>query len=171
LCLVENYGGAVRKPSGRRRSFGFELDGEVCKKQMMIDYNDVALRGFATHLGDEAAVVFFALLAEASIGARIELVPERARLGQFGEFGAIAGLRRLLPCGNGAVVLDLFKPAEDGLVGEIDQLLAAKIIIASLHVADAQFAIAFREQRTLQRGNVFEKKLFLQIFCASRNYS
>jgi hypothetical protein len=53
-------------------------------------------------------------------------VPEGAGLGQFGEFGAVAGLRRFLPGGDGAVVLDLFQSAEHGLVGEVEKLFAAQ---------------------------------------------
>ncbi len=87
----------------------------------------------------------FALLAEAGVGARVELVPESAGFGQFGEFGAVAGLRRFLPGGDGAEVLDLFQAAEHGLVGEVVELFAAEIIVASFHVADAQLAISSGE--------------------------
>ena len=68
---------------------------------MMVDDDDVAFGGAAAHLGDEAAVVFFAFLAETGIGAGVELVPKRARLGQFGEFGAVSGLRSFFPGGDG----------------------------------------------------------------------
>ena len=115
----------------------------------------------AAHFGDEAAVVFLAFLSEASVGAGIELVPERARLGQFGEFGAVAGARRLFPRRDGAVVFDLFESAEDGLIGEIDQLFAAEIVVASLHVADAELPVAFGEERTLECGDIFEEELLL----------
>src|SRR5208282_360062 len=118
---------------------------------MMIDDDDVALGRATAHLGDEAAVVLLAFLAEAGVGAGIELVPEGACLGQFGEFGAISGLRRLLPGGDSAVVFDFFQSAEHGLIGEIDELFAAQIIVASLHVADAELAVAFGEERALER--------------------
>src|SRR5580692_3203037 len=100
---------------------------------MMIDDDDVALGGATAHLGNEAAIIFFAFLAETGIGAR---------LGQFGEFGAVPGLRCFLPGGDGAIVFDLFESAEHGLIGEIDELFAAKIIVASFHVADAELAIS-----------------------------
>src|SRR5208283_4947307 len=121
-------------------------------KQMVIDDDDVAFGCAPPHFGDEAAVVFLAFLAEAGIGPGVELVPESAGFGKFREFGAITGLRRFLPRGDGAVVLDLLQSAEHGLIGEVEKLLAAKIVAASLHVADAQLAILSGKQRTLQRG-------------------
>src|SRR5580693_4724987 len=120
---------------------------------MMIDDDDVALGGATAHLGNEAAIIFFAFLAETGIGARIEFVPKGARLGQFGEFGAVPGLRCFLPGGDGAIVFDLFESAEHGLIGEIDELFAAKIIVASFHVADAELAISVGKKRLLERGN------------------
>ena len=62
----------------------------------------------------------------AGVGARVELVPESASLGQFREFGAVAALRRFLPRGDGAVMIDFFQTAEHRLAGEIKKLLAAK---------------------------------------------
>src|ERR1035441_4524662 len=105
---------------------------------MVIDDDDVALSRAPPHLGDEAAAVFLAFLAETSIGPRVEFVPKSAGLGQFREFRAVAGLRCLLPRGDSAVVLNLFQPAEHGLVGEVDKFLAAKIVVTPLHVTDAR---------------------------------
>ena len=133
---------------------------------MVIDDDDVALRRAPPHLGDEAAVVFFAFLSQTGIGPGVEFVPESAGLGQFREFRAVAGLRRLFPRGDGAVMLDLFQPAEHRLVGEIEKLFAAKIVVAPLHVTDAQLAVSFGKQRSLQRWNVFKKELFLQVLRA-----
>ena len=82
------------------------------------------------------------------------------------EFGAVAGLRRFLPRGDGAVVLDLFQSAKHWLVGEVVEFLAAEIVVAPLHVADAQISISIRKQRPLQRGDVLKKKLLLQILRA-----
>ena len=89
--LVEDHRAALGKHAGVGRAFGFEFDGEVGEEQMMVDDDDVALGRAAAHLGDEATVVLFAFLAETGVGARVEFVPESAGLGQFGEFGAIAG--------------------------------------------------------------------------------
>src|SRR5258708_6354937 len=133
---------------------------------MVVDDDDVALGGAAPHLSDEAVLPFLAFLAETGIGAGVELVPESARLGQFREFRAIASLRRLLPRGDGAVVLDLFQSAEHRLVGEIKELFAAEIVVAPLHVTDAQFSVALREQRSLQSGDIFKEELLLQILRA-----
>ena len=165
--LVEDDRSAIGKHAGVGSAFGFELDGEVSEKQMVVDDDNVALGRAPPHFGDEAAVVFLTFLAEASVGPGVELRPESARLRR--EFGAIAGLGCFLPGGNGAVVLNLFQPAEHGLVGEVDQFFAAEIIVAALHVADAQFAVAIRKEGKFKRGNVFVEKLFLQIFGACGN--
>src|ERR1700694_2381915 len=136
---------------------------------MMIDDDDVALRGAAPHLGDEAMLPLFAFLAETTISTRIELVPKSAGLGQFRKFGAVPCMRRLFPCGDGAVVFDLFQTAEHGLIREIEKLFATEIVVAPLHVADAQLPVSVREQRLLKCWHVFEEKLLLQIFRAGRD--
>ena len=61
------------------------------------------------------ALSFVALVSAA--GAGIDLVPERTGFRKGCQFGAIAGLRDLLPGGDSAVVLDLFQSAEHRLVG------------------------------------------------------
>src|SRR5271154_329104 len=130
---------------------------------MMIDDDDIALGRAAPHLGDEAALVFFALLAETGVCASVELVPEGAGFGQFREFGAVAGLRRFFPGGDCSVVFDLFQSAERRLVSEVKEFLAAQIVVASLHVTEVQLAVSLGEQRSLQPGYIFEEKLLLQI--------
>src|ERR1700693_5962078 len=133
---------------------------------MMIDCDDVALGRPPPHLGDEATVKLAALLPGAGFGPRVELLPNRARLGQFRESRAIPGPRGLFPCGDGAVVLDLIESAEHGLAGKVVEFLAAQIIVAPLHVADAKLSIAIGKQRPLQRWDVLEKELLLQILRA-----
>src|ERR1700676_1410711 len=103
---------------------------------MMVDDDDVAFHCPAMHFRDEAFVPRAALLAEASVGACVDLMPERAGLGQLGEFRAVSGLRRLLPGGDGAIVLDFFQSAQYRLASQVIELFAAQIVVASLHVAD-----------------------------------
>ena len=95
--------------------------------------------------------------ADAAIGARVQLGPQMAVLGQLGQLGAVAGLGRLLPIADDAEVVDLLQPVQHRLVGEVVELLAAQIIAAALHVADAQLA-----QVLPQEGNVLEEELLLQ---------
>ncbi len=121
---------------------------------MMVDDDDVAFGGATAHLGDEAAVVLRALLADATFGSRVELGPKLARFRQHAKFGAVAVLRFFLPVGNGAVLVDLVKTIQHGLVGELVQLFAAKIIVAPLHVADAQGADSSR----IDGGGAFRRK-------------
>ena len=50
------------------------------------------------------------------------------------------------------IVFDFFEAAEDGLVGQIVELFAAEIIVAALHVADAQLSIAIGERARSRKG-------------------
>src|ERR1700674_2072797 len=109
---------------------------------MMIDDDDVTLHRPAVHFRDETSIPRAAFLADTGVGTRVDLMPERAGLGEFREFGAVSGLRRLLPRGNGAVVLDLLQAAQYWLAGEVIELFAAQIVVAPLHVADVQTALA-----------------------------
>ena len=84
-------------------------------------------------------------------------MPEGARLGHAGKLGAVAGFGGLLPLGDLAVLVDLFEAGENGLVAQGDELVAAEVVGAALHVADAQVA----EQR-FEEGNVAEVELVLQ---------
>ena len=86
---------------------------------MVVDDDDVAFHRTAVHLSDEATLPRAALLAEASVGAGVELMPERARLRQRCQFGPVARLRRFLPRCNRAVMLNLVDTAEDGLISQI----------------------------------------------------
>src|ERR1700722_18375703 len=166
MRLVKDPRPIFRQHAGVRRAFGFEFYGEICEKKMMVDDDDVALSRATPHLSDEATVIFFAFLAQTGVGASVEFVPEGARLGQFREFSAVAGLRRFLPGRDGTIVFNLFQSTQHWLVGEVNQLFAAEIIVASLHVADAQLAIAIGKQRSLQRRDILEKKLLLQVLGA-----
>ena len=167
--FVEDNGPALGKDTGVGRAIGFQFDGEVGEEQVVVDDDDVALGRAPPHLGDEAAVKLAALLPGASLGPSVELVPNRACLGQFREFRAIPGARGFLPCGDGAVVLDLFQSAEHRLAGQVVEFLTAQIIVAPLHVADAELSIAFGKQRSLQRRDVFEEELLLQILRSGRD--
>src|ERR1039458_6069498 len=133
------------------------FDRQVSAEQVMIDDDDVALGGAAAHLGDETAVKLLALRADAAVGARIQLGPQMAVLRQFGQLRAVAAFGGLLPVADDAELADLFQSVQQRLSGEVVELLAAEIIAAALHVADAQFA-----EMLAQKRNVFEEELLLQ---------
>src|SRR5690349_13173324 len=134
---------------------------------MMVDDDDVAFERASAHLGDEAAIKLRTFLACAGIRARIDLVPKSARFGQSRDLCAIAGLCMLLPFRNRPVLLNLRDFTKDRLILEIVEFLAAQIVVASLHVADAQLAFAVGEQHLFQEGNVLIEELFLEIFRSS----
>ena len=169
VAFVEDHRADLGQNAGIGRVLGLLLDGEIGEEQMMIDDDDVALHRLAPHFGDEAFVPGAAFLAEAGVGARVELVPERAGFGQRREFGTVAGLRHLLPGGDGAVVLDLLQSAEHRLVGEVVELLAAQIVVAPLHVADVQLAFAVGKKRLFEKRDILVEELFLQILGAGGN--
>ena len=91
-----------------------------------------------------------------------------AGFGKLGKFRAVAGRSCLLPRGNRAILLDLLQSAENRLVREVVEFLAAQIIVAAFHVTDRKPGAgnAFSKERMLQKWNVLVEKLFLQIFCA-----
>ena len=63
----------------------------------------------------------------------------------------------LLPLGDLPVLVDLFETGEDGLVAQGDELVAAEVVGAALHVADAQ-----RAEERFKEGDVAEVELVLQ---------
>ena len=163
MGFVKDHGAGFGEDAGIRRIIGLLFDAKIGKEQMMVHDDDVALRRAPPHLGDETFLPNAAFLPEAGLGPRIQLVPERAGFGERRQFGPVACLRGFLPRGNGAVVVDFLQPAEYGLVGQVVEFLAAKIIAASLHVTDAQPVLAVGEERLLKEWNILMKKLFLQI--------
>ena len=100
------------------RAGGLLFDGEVGKEEVVIDDDDVGLQGAAAHLGDEAAAVVGTGCTEAGVAARVELVPQGARLRQLGKLGAIAGLGCLFPLGDLAVLVDLFQSGQNRLIAQ-----------------------------------------------------
>jgi hypothetical protein len=140
---------------------------------MMVDDDYVALECASPHLGHEAALELLALGADAALGAGIELGPELACFRDRGKLGAIAGHRHLLPFRNRAVLLDLFQSAENGLIGQLVKLLPAQIVVATLHVTDAQARCAVRrwpsEKCFFQERNVFIEELLLQCLGPGRD--
>src|SRR5208337_52882 len=147
--------------TGIGRVFGLLLDRQIRKEEMMIDDHYVALRRPAPHLGDEAAVKLAALLPGAGVGAGVQFVPQRARVGHARQFGAVADGRELLPTRNFGEMIDLLQAAQHRISGEVVELLAAQVIAASLHVADVQLVLAIREERLLQKRNIFVEELLL----------
>ena len=71
--------------------------------------------------------------------------------------GAVAGFGGLFPLGDLAVLIDLFKAGKDRLVAQNKELVAAKVVRAAFHVADAEAA-----EKSLQKWNVAKIELVLQ---------
>ena len=157
--LVEDDSGGFRENAGVWRVAGGEADCGVGKEEVVIDDDEIGLEGAAAHFGDEAAAIVGAGAAEAGLGARVKLVPERAGFRQTGKLGAVAGFGDLLPLGDLAVFVDLVESRENRLVAEGEELAAAKIIGAALHVADAKLS-----EEGFKERNVAEEELILECF-------
>ncbi len=129
----------------------------------MIHDDDVALLCSAPHFSDKAPLPLAALLPDASLGARVQLVPEEAGFGEFRQFRPVARRGRLFPCGDGAILFNLVQAAEDRLVGQIVEFLAAQIIVAAFHITNREPGpgCGISVQRLLQEGYVLVEKLFL----------
>ena len=155
--LVEDDGGSFGENAGIGRIAGGEADRGVGEKEMVIDDDEIGLESAAAHLGDEAAAIVGTSAAEAGVGAGVELMPEGGGFGKGGKLGAVAGLSDALPLGDLAVLVNFVEARENGLVAEGEELAAAKVIGAALHVADAQFA----EQR-FEKRNVAKEELVLK---------
>ena len=158
--FVENHGGIV----GDDRAALVFLHREIGEEQMVIDDDQVAFAGLLVHARDEAALELRALLAAAQLAARVHLGPCRAVLRQALDLRAIARFGGLLPGLNDLKIGDLFQSRQHGLFFGIVDLLAAGVVGAALHVAGAQRAQVF-----LQERNVLEEKLFLEIFRSRGN--
>ena len=167
--FVENHGPGLGQDSGIGRVLGVLLDRQVGKKQVMVDDDDVALHCLAMHFGDEAAVPGAAFLSQAGIGAGVDLVPERAGFRKRRQFGPVAGVRDFFPGGDGAVVLDLLQTAQHGLVGEVVELFAAQIVVASFHVTHVELAFSGGKERPFEKRDIFMEELLLQILGSGGN--
>ena len=154
--LIEDDGGSLGQDAGIGCAACLATDGKIGKEEMVVDDDDVGFESLAAHLGDEAALIIGACGAQACVGARVELLPERTRFGQAGEFGTVTGFGLLLPGGNLLELVDLFKAREDWLLFERNELVAAKIVGAALHVANME-----RSEQRLEKGHVAEVKLVL----------
>src|SRR6185312_16315885 len=105
---------------------------------MMVHDDDVALHRPTVHLGDKALVPRAALLTQTGVSASIELMPERARLGQRRQLRAVAAGCVFFPRRNCAVLLDLIQSVQHWLSGQVVKFFSTQIIVATLHVTHAE---------------------------------
>ncbi|MEZ5394787.1 MAG: hypothetical protein R2724_18435 [Bryobacterales bacterium] len=63
---------------------------------------------------------------------------------------------------DAAELFDLFEACEDGTLFGLVELLAAKVVLASLHVGDAQLAA----ERIGEEGDIFVEELLLEVLGA-----
>src|SRR5215469_6277654 len=167
--LVEDHRPHLRQNPSIRRVLRLLLDRQVSEKQVMVHDDDVALHRPPVHLGDEAFLERTAPLPQAGVGARIQLPPQGARLGQRCQLRPVASPSRLLPGGDRPVLLNRIEPIQHRLIRQVVELFPAQIVVTPLHVADVQLAFAMGKKRLLEGGDVLVEKLLLQILGAGGN--
>src|SRR5262245_24108384 len=119
----------------------------------MVHNDDVGFLRAASHPREEARLVDGALLAEAGVVPRVDLLPDRPRLREIRELRAIAGLRlfRPLPDTGEPLRLRLDVGAEAGEVPlgrDLLETVEAQIVLATLHERGADRSVEDgREQR------------------------
>jgi hypothetical protein len=84
-------------------------------------------------------------------------VPEGRRLGQGRKLGTVAGFCDALPLGDLAVLADFVEARQYGLVAESEELAAAEVVGASLHVADAELT-----EESFEKRDVAKEELVLE---------
>src|SRR5437667_9846011 len=104
MCLIEDHGGGFRENARVRRSIGLQFDGEIGKKQVMVDDDDVTLHRLAAHLSDETPFPLATFLTNAGIGASVELVPKQAGFRKFCQLRSVPCACCLLPGSDRAIL-------------------------------------------------------------------
>ena len=138
------------------------LHGQVGEEEVVVDDDDVALMRALVHAGEEAALELRALLAGAHLAPRVHLGPRRGAFGQGPDLGAVAGFGGLLPLADDLEIGHFFETFEDRLLPGVVDLLAAGVVVPSLHVADGQVAA----QVLLEERHVLVEELLLQVLGA-----
>src|SRR5258708_4052843 len=119
MRLIENYRRVIRQ----HRTVRAIAQRQVGKKQMMIDDDDVGVDGPLTHARDKARLEIRALLTQTSIGARIDVPPERKVFRKSVEFCSIARLCFGDPAKDFIKVIDFVEAFEHGhALGALDTM-------------------------------------------------
>ena len=132
----------------------------VRAQQVVVDDDDVGFGGALAHAGDETVVVARTLGAQARVGGRRDLVPERQILGQIAQLRAIADLGP-----GGPLADDRQKHIVDrrtGAVVELIELVQAHVVRATLHARGGEG----NAEGVAQRRDVLEVDLLLEVLRA-----
>ena len=86
--------------------------------------------------------------------------------GSVFDFGAVAEFGGLFPVADDLKIGDFFEAGEDGFAIGIVDFLAAGVVVAALHVADAQGT----REVLLEERNVFEEELLLEVLGAGGDH-
>ena len=103
--------------------------------------------------------------AGAELRAGVDLTPGGAFFGKCADFGAIAQFGGLFPVLNDLKIGDFFEAGEDGGVFGFVDLLAAGVVAAAFHVADAQGST----DDLFKKRDIAEEELLLEGFGAGGN--
>jgi hypothetical protein len=135
---------------------------EVGHEQVMVHHHDFRLGPALAHLGDVAALVLGALLADAVLAGGRDLTPEVHGVGQAIDLRPVPGHRFLRPFFNDAEERDLVHLLELARRLEGGEPQPAEVVAPALHQGHSHVAA----QGLGHEGNVFVHKLVLQVLGA-----
>src|ERR1051325_732786 len=161
MRFVEYDRGVVRQ----HRAIIAVAQTQVGEEEMVIDDDDVGFLRATAHARDEAGIVVRTLLSETRLRTRVDVSPERERLREIRQLGAIAGLAFTRPVTDLFEVIDFIESFEHGRRLSACESVEAKIVAATLHVGRGKWF----GQDALEKRNVLLHQLFLKVLRAGRN--
>ncbi len=129
---------------------------------MVIHNDDVGFQGSLSDPRHKTTIEVRALLTRAGFPARIQVAPQQQLVRKLLQLRAISGFGLSRPIPDLGQILGIMPRKEVSLSIDLGQLFQTEVVTAAFHVTDRQLAT----QRLLQKRDVLEKKLFLQVFGA-----
>ena len=107
MRLVEDHRAGLWENARFGCATGLLLDREICKKQVVVHDDQLALERAPPHRGDKASLPVRAGRAQARLGPGVQLVPQRRVLRQRINLRPVARVRRALPVRDRMELRDL----------------------------------------------------------------
>src|SRR5579885_2009506 len=130
------FHGLHRTPPLHIRATGWHnrsASGQICKEKMMIHDDQIRFRRALVHERDETSLELRAFLTCAGFTASIDPRPQLAGIGKILQFRPVASLRLGFPLPDAIVLVDLFHPAQYGLLLKVIEFLSAQVILPAFH--------------------------------------
>src|SRR6266404_3065889 len=157
MCLVQNNGRVIRQ----HRAICTITQSKIGKEEVMIYNDDISIDRALAHPGDEARLEVRALLTETSIGARVDMPPERKILRKIRKLGSVARFCFGAPTKDFIKVIDLIEPFQDRPAFSAFDAMQTSVVVAAFHDGGAKLC----RQNVLKKRNVLVHQLLLQVLC------